>query len=83
MTTVAIRTLLALTAAWLLNGCAYEPTVLDPPFGESVRQMIAVQTSDPSRQALGLDGQKARNAFKAYRERTGPLEEVGGVSVGN
>ncbi|NBC48481.1 MAG: hypothetical protein GVY22_10905 [Gammaproteobacteria bacterium] len=83
MTSIAVNTLLALTMAVLISGCVNEPTVLDPPFGESVRQMIAVQTSDPSRNASGLDGVKARNAFDAYRQRTGPLEEVGAVSVGN
>ncbi len=63
-------------AAVLLAGCA-EPTVLDPPFGESVRHMIALQTADPSRDAPGLDGEKARKTFDAYREQTEPLGDLG------
>ncbi|MBK5931125.1 hypothetical protein [Halochromatium salexigens] len=63
-------------AAVLLTGCA-EPTVLDPPFGESVRHMIALQTADPSREAPGLDGEKSRKAFDAYREQTGTLDDLG------
>ena len=55
-----------LIALALLAGCA-EPTVLDPPFGESVRHMIAVQTTDPSLDAPGLDGYKAVRGLEIYR----------------
>lgn len=70
------RLLPLLIAAGLLTGCA-EPTVLDPPYGESVRHMIAVQTTDPARDPLGFDGEKAINALDAYRESTGPLDDLG------
>ncbi|MEA3640842.1 MAG: hypothetical protein VBE63_12980 [Lamprobacter sp.] len=65
-----------LITAGLLAGCA-EPTVLDPPFGDSVRHMIALQTTDPTRDAPGLDGEKARRAFETYRQQTGTLEDLG------
>lgn len=65
-----------LIAVGVLAGCA-EPTVLDPPFGESVRHMIALQTTDPARDAPGLDGEKARAAFETYRQQTGPLDDLG------
>ena len=71
--------LVLLIAVGLLAGCA-EPTVLDPPFGESVRHMIALQTADPSRDAPGLDGGKAQRAFEVYREHTGPLDDLGDFS---
>jgi len=70
-------TLLAVTG--FLIGCAREPTVLDPPFGQSVRQMIAVQTADPSSSSYGLDGTKAINALEAYRAQSGPLEDLGEI----
>lgn len=56
----------SLIVSGLLAGCA-EPTVLDPPFGESVRHMIAIQTTDPSLDAPGLDGYKALNTLETYR----------------
>lgn len=59
-----------LIIAGLLASCA-EPTVLDPPFGESVRHMIAIQTTDPSLDAPGLDGSKALSVFKTYQEGDG------------
>jgi len=52
----------------LLAGCASDYSVEDPNFGASVRQMIVVQTTDPARNARGLDGYKAGAALKSYRE---------------
>ena len=89
------RLLPLLIAAVLLASCA-EPTVLDPPFGNSVRHMIALQTTDPSLDAPGLDGQKAINTLEAYRQlnslepyigSTGKMRDeseiFGGFSGGN
>ena len=64
--------LFLLIATGLIAGCA-EPTVLDPPFGESVRHMIAIQTTDPSLDAPGLDGYKAIRGLEIYRGIEGDM----------
>lgn len=62
---------LVLPMALLLSACVQEPKLRDEPFGQSVRHMILVQTTDPQREPLGLDGEKALNALDAYRSGDG------------
>jgi len=69
----------------LLAGCVHEPAVTDPPFGQSVRHMILVQTTDPEREPLGLDGEKALNVLETYRsggDQVGGIAGLGGGSGG-
>lgn len=62
----------------LLASCVEEPRLRDEPFGESVRHMILVQTTDPEREPLGLDGEKALSALQAYRSGSGGDGQGGG-----
>jgi len=59
---------LSLSAILLLVGCATDAEPYPATFGDSVRQMIAVQTADPNYRAAGLDGDKAEAVLSAYRE---------------
>ena len=57
---------------WLLSpllivACAAYQEPDNIRFGESVRDMIALQTADPDAGARGLDGEKAERAFSLYR----------------
>jgi hypothetical protein len=65
----------ALLALCIFGGCAADPTVSEQNFGNSVRNMVRVQTYDPStldnpsEEAVeGADGQKLEGALEAYRE---------------
>jgi hypothetical protein len=72
---------LALTALIaLIAGCATEPTPLDEDFGESVRQMVAVQkyespdlppptASDPPPDLLGMKGEEAMKTYKGESKK--------------
>ena len=61
----------------LLHGCATEPDITDDlDFGQSVRQMIAIQTGDPWAGGTGLDGQKAAAVLKTYREQVADPKRI-------
>jgi hypothetical protein len=54
-----------------LSGCAHYEQVQDPRHGQSVRSAISLQTVDPQALRLpsypdGLDGERAREAFRNY-----------------
>lgn len=85
MSTLGKSLAISFAVVSFLAGCANEPTVLDPPFGDSVRHMIAIQTTEPARDASGLDGEKAIKALETYRESDEPLEsleDLGSLSGG-
>ncbi|MEA3274172.1 MAG: hypothetical protein U9Q81_02525 [Pseudomonadota bacterium] len=67
---------LLLFGASLLCGCATEEGVVQEHFGESVRHMIAMQTTDPGHGAAGLEGEKAEAVMRAYREDVAKPKEV-------
>jgi type IV pilus biogenesis protein CpaD/CtpE len=57
-----------------LGACAADPTLTETNFGDSVRQMIQVQTYDPSTLTTpstdtvdSSDGQRLENVLEAYR----------------
>jgi hypothetical protein len=60
----------------LMAGCANHPEPDNIRFGESVRHTIALQTTDPSAGATGLDGEKAEKALREYRGFAGSPTEV-------
>jgi len=62
----------------LLASCVQEPKFRAEPFGESVRQMSLVQSTDPEREPLGLDGEKALGILQAYRSGSGGDGRGGG-----
>ena len=64
------------TLAFLLASCASDPTADNIRFGESVRHMITLQTTDPQGEAPGLDGEKAENVLRAYRGDVAKPETV-------
>lgn len=64
----------------LLGACATEPE--NTRFGESVRHMIALQTTDPNADASGLDGAKASAALRAYKMDVAKPKTVDTTSVG-
>jgi hypothetical protein len=67
----------SLACGLVLSGCATEPDITqDPDFGNSVRHMIALQTADPGSGGTGLDGEKARNTLRTYREHIGDPKRV-------
>lgn len=69
--------LTALGCGPLLFGCATEPDVTqDPDFGQSVRQMIAIQTGDPWAGGTGLDGEKAAAVLRSYRKQVADPKKV-------
>lgn len=62
-----LLTLCAVAA--LMAGCATDEERWETAdFGDSVRHTIALQTEYPGSAGLGLDGQKAANVMKVYRE---------------
>lgn len=74
----------AALALCLLVGCASDPTVSEQNFGNSVRNMIAVQTYDPSTLSTpssapvdGTDGQKLEGALGVYRQAPAGTDNVG------
>jgi len=76
-TATRILGILAFGCGPLLHGCVTEPDITDDPdFGQSVRQMIAIQTGDPWAGGTGLDGEKAGNVLRAYRDQVGDPERV-------
>ena len=76
-TATRILGILAFGCGPLLHGCVTEPDITDDPdFGQSVRQMIAIQTGDPWAGGTGLDGQKAAAALKTYREQVADPEKI-------
>jgi len=76
--------LASLSAALLLAACAGEPTQTEREFGDSVRQMIAAQTYDPSTLTNppegaieATDGQMLEGALEAYRTTISDQSNVG------
>lgn len=61
------------------TGCAKEPDNIR--FGESVRHMITVQTTDPNATATGLDGYKSEAAIRAYRGATANPQAVEAADI--
>ena len=59
--------LFAMITALLISGCIRNDEVVVSNHGNSVRHMIALQTSNPSGGAMGLDGQKAALTLQKYR----------------
>ena len=71
---------------WLLSlllivACAAYQEPDNIRFGESVRDMIALQTADPDAGAPGLDGEKAERAFGRYRTSAATPQSVQKTSV--
>jgi hypothetical protein len=64
----------------LIGACATEPD--NTRFGESVRHMISLQTTDPNANASGIDGPKASAALRAYRTDVAKPKTVDTKSVG-
>ena len=62
-----VRFPITMTMALLVFGCASNNEVAVSNYGESVRHMIALQTSNPSGGAMGMDGQKAALTLQKYR----------------
>lgn len=81
--------LASLSATLLLAACATEPTATERAFGDSVRQMIAAQTYDPSTLTNppegaieNTDGQMLEGALESYRETIAdPGDVSGGVTI--
>jgi hypothetical protein len=67
----------------LIAGCANYPEPDNIRFGESVRHTIALQTTDPSAGAPGLDGEKAEQVLRAYRGYVGSPETVTAGAAGD
>jgi hypothetical protein len=91
--TKVFATAVPLLAVCLLGGCANEETLTERNFGDSVRNMIRVQTYDastltnpPAEPVDGTDGQKLEGVLETYRgENAGGTESVGNeiqISVG-
>lgn len=72
--------ILVVQIALFVPGCVHEPQLRDEPFGQSVRHMILVQTTDPGREPLGLDGEKALKALEDYRSGDGLDGDSGGLA---
>ena len=76
------RTLsVCLLAAGLLAGCAAFQEPDNIQFGDSVRHMIALQTTDPDPGARGLDGEKAEQTMRAYRGNVGSPQNVENANI--
>lgn len=62
--------LMALGPGLMLTGCATEPDITDDSdFGQSVRNMIALQTTDTRGTAPGMDAEKASAVLRTYRQQ--------------
>lgn len=66
----------------LIAGCASEDEISKSHYGESVRHMIALQTSNPQGGAMGLDGQKAALTLQKYRTNVANPQEVDNKELG-
>ena len=66
----------------LATGCASNDEIVDSNYGDSVRHMIAVQTSHPNRGVTGLDGQKAALTLQNYRTDVATPKEVDTKELG-
>jgi hypothetical protein len=74
MNTRKLSSAVLVTLSLGLAACVAEPTLTETNFGDSVRQMIEVQTYDPSTltapstdPADSSDGQRLENVLEAYR----------------
>jgi len=66
----------------LAGGCASDDEIDASNYGDSVRQMIAVQTSHPNSGVTGLDGQKAALTLQRYRTDVATPKEVDTKALG-
>lgn len=92
MNTDMSKLLASLSATLLLAACASEPTMTERDFGNSVRNMIAAQTYDPSTLTNppegaieSTDGEMLRGALESYRTTVSDPAEVDSeitISVG-
>ena len=73
----SLRVFIPALAAVLLTACALTPGGERPPFGESVRHMIQVQTYGPGDDVPPLRGDKAAAAMEVYRHDVGAPERFG------
>lgn len=68
-------------ALLVLAGCA-EPTALEKDFGNSVRAMVAAQkytpptAVQPAPVPTGIDGKKAEQVLRVYREDISQPQEI-------
>lgn len=64
-----VRLMAGLMAAAVVQGCTTEPVKTEADFGNSVRQMIAVQRVEggPSARPGSLDGRQAEKVLQAWR----------------
>ena len=74
MNTKSLYSAVVVTSSLGLGACVAEPTLTETNFGDSVRQMIQVQTYDPSTLTTpstetvdSSDGQRLENVLEAYR----------------
>jgi hypothetical protein len=74
MNTRSFYSAVLVTSSLALGACAADPTLTEQNFGDSVRQMIQVQTYDPSTLTTpstdtveSSDGQRLENVLEAYR----------------
>jgi hypothetical protein len=73
---------LLLASFLALVACATDTEPDNLRFGESVRHMISLQTTDPNSGARGLDGVKAEQAFRAYETDVAARGSVGKGKIG-
>lgn len=60
----------------LVTGCIPQRSAVQEDFGVSVRAMTAAATGPRRGPLPALDGEKARNALKVYRENVSKPEKV-------
>lgn len=72
------RTILGLFAIVAAQGCATGPEKTEADFGNSVRQMIAVQKSAPPATGTpsSYDGRQAEKVLQTYRGTVGRPEQL-------
>lgn len=84
------QALFMVAAGFVLTGCETgRELTIDPDFGNSVRQNVAVQTLNPDAGgpdgSIGIDGQRAGDAVESMRERDIEIENqslIQSVSTG-
>jgi hypothetical protein len=70
-----------LAAITLSTGCAQGPVAVEEDYGKSVRQMVELQTADPTAPADTNaidrgDGERLNNVIDVYRKDVGRPESV-------
>lgn len=66
----------------LITACVSIDESANSNYGDSVRHMIALQTSNPTGGAMGLDGQKAALTLQKYRQDVAVPKDVDIKEIG-